>query len=311
MRAHRASDWSTGCRVDFARRWWHERAAYLGLGSRADENVFSALLHLVERGDLRHAGVDLALWRVRGRGRVRQSLLPHEGRQDRSNARLRAALGDLQRHRRSFDRAALLAWLAAPHGRHAADAGRGHAAAVVEAAPAQSHGHARRPPPHRLDARAGPQTEGDRGLQALDARPLAGVPTPERPFPRRILGVNRQACPPVSEHRPMARLLRIACFVAAPVAAWATLGVLPAAAQFFNPFEALFGQQPRPPSSVPIVSPQPGSPQYPDQRYPDQRYPEPQYPDQPYPGQARQAPPGGVQSQPLPPPDGAAAAVDP
>src|SRR6516162_9063424 len=36
-----------------------------------------------------------------------------------------------------------------------------------------------------------------------------------------------------------------------------------------------------------------------------------QYPDQPYPGQARQAPPGGVQSQPLPPPDGAAAAVDP
>src|SRR5262245_35320678 len=54
------------CRVDFAWRWWHERAAYLGLGSRADENVFFALLHLVERGDLRHAGVDLALWRVRG-----------------------------------------------------------------------------------------------------------------------------------------------------------------------------------------------------------------------------------------------------
>src|SRR5262249_55481372 len=33
--------------------------------------------------------------------------------------------------------------------------------------------------------------------------------------------------------------------------------------------------------------------------------------DQPYPGQARQAPPGGVQSQPLPPPEGAAAAVGP
>src|SRR5215831_2805136 len=104
----------------------------------------------------------------------------------------------------------------------------------------------------------------------------------------------------------MARLLRIACFIAAPVAAGATLGVLPAAAQFFNPFEALFGPPPRPPSSVPSGRPQQGYPQYPDQRYPDQRYP-----DQRYPGQARQAPPGGVQSQPLPPPEGAAAAVDP
>jgi hypothetical protein len=116
----------------------------------------------------------------------------------------------------------------------------------------------------------------------------------------------------------MARLRRIACFIAAPLAAWATLGVLPAGAQFFNPFEALFGPPPRPPSSVPSGRPQQAYPQYPpdqrypDQRYPDQRYPEQQqYPDQPYPGQARQAPPGGVQSQPLPPPDGAAAAVDP
>ena len=116
----------------------------------------------------------------------------------------------------------------------------------------------------------------------------------------------------------MARLRRIACFIAAPIAAWATLGVLPAAAQFFNPFEALFGPPPRPPSSVPSGRPQQAYPQYqdqryPDQRYPDQRYPEQQqqYPDQPYPGQARQAPPGGVQSQPLPPPDGTAAAVDP
>jgi hypothetical protein len=115
----------------------------------------------------------------------------------------------------------------------------------------------------------------------------------------------------------MARLLRIACFVAAPVAAWATLGVLPAGAQFFNPFEALFGPPPRPPSSVPSGRPQQGYPQYPDQRYPDQRYPDQrypeqqQYPDQPYPGQARQAPPGGVQSQPLPPPEGGVAAVDP
>src|SRR5215468_9303999 len=116
----------------------------------------------------------------------------------------------------------------------------------------------------------------------------------------------------------MARLRRIACFIAAPIAVWATLGVLPAGAQFFNPFEALFGPPPRPPSSVPSGRPQQAYPQYqdqryPDQRFPDQRYPEQQqqYPDQPYPGQARQAPPGGVQSQPLPPPDGAAAAVDP
>ena len=107
----------------------------------------------------------------------------------------------------------------------------------------------------------------------------------------------------------MARLLRIACFIAAPITVWAMLGVLPAAAQFFNPFEALFGQPPRPPSSVPSGRPQQAYPQYPDQRYPDQRYPDQrypeqqqQYPDQPYPGQARQAPPGGVQSQPLPPP---------
>jgi hypothetical protein len=120
----------------------------------------------------------------------------------------------------------------------------------------------------------------------------------------------------VFEHRLMARLLRIACFIAAPIAAWATLGVLPAGAQFFNPFEALFGAPPRPPSSVPSGRPQQGYPQYPDQRYPDQRYPDQRYPEQPYPdqpnpGQARQAPPGGVQSQPLPPPEGAAAAVDP
>src|SRR5262249_56783376 len=38
---------------------------------------------------------------------------------------------------------------------------------------------------------------------------------------------------------PMARLLRILCFVVAP--AMAVLGALPAAAQLFNPFEALFG----------------------------------------------------------------------
>ncbi len=91
--------------------------------------------------------------------------------------------------------------------------------------------------------------------------------------------------------RPMARLLRIACFIAAPIAAGSTIGVVPAAAQFFNPFEALFGAPPRPPSGVPggrqPAPQQQGYPQYPDQRYP------------------------GPMSQPLPPPEGAAAAIDP
>jgi hypothetical protein len=118
----------------------------------------------------------------------------------------------------------------------------------------------------------------------------------------------------------MARSLRIACLIAAPMAVANLLGVLPAVAQFVNPFEALFGAPPRPPSGVPSgrqPAPQPQQQGYPDQRYQDQRYPDQRYPEQQYPepqspGQARQAPPaGGVQSQPLPPPDGTAAAVDP
>ena len=78
-------------------------------------------------------------------------------------ARLRAALGDLQRRRRGFDDPAGLARLDASHGRRAADPGTGGAAAVVEAAPAQSHRHARRPAPDRLDAGAGrrPRATGD------------------------------------------------------------------------------------------------------------------------------------------------------
>ena len=57
-----------------------------------NQDFLLALLHLVERPGSWHAGVDLALWRGGRRGRVRQSLLPHQGRQDRSDARLRAAL---------------------------------------------------------------------------------------------------------------------------------------------------------------------------------------------------------------------------
>jgi hypothetical protein len=111
----------------------------------------------------------------------------------------------------------------------------------------------------------------------------------------------------------MARSFRTACLIVAPVTAWAALAVAPAAAQFVNPFEALFGP-PRPPSNVPAGRQQPapqqqGYPQYQDRQYPDQQ----PYPgQQQYPPQARQvAPDPGVQSQPLPPPEGTAAAVDP
>jgi hypothetical protein len=112
----------------------------------------------------------------------------------------------------------------------------------------------------------------------------------------------------------MARSFRTACLIVAPVTAWAALAVAPAAAQFVNPFEALFGSPPRPPSNVPAGRQQPapqqqGYPQYQDRQYPDQQ----PYPgQQQYPPQARQvAPDPGVQSQPLPPPEGTAAAVDP
>jgi hypothetical protein len=108
----------------------------------------------------------------------------------------------------------------------------------------------------------------------------------------------------------MARSFRTACLIVAPVTAWAALAVAPAAAQFVNPFEALFGSPPRPPSNVPAGrQQQQGYPQYQDRQYPDQQpYPA----EQQNPPQARQvAPDPGVQSQPLPPPEGTAAAVDP
>jgi hypothetical protein len=116
----------------------------------------------------------------------------------------------------------------------------------------------------------------------------------------------------------MARSLRSAAVAAALIAAGTVLPGVPAAAQFFNPFEALFGPPPRPPSGVPSgrqQAPPQGYPQaYP--QYPDQRY-DPRYPEQQPPAQAgfpRQGPParGGVQSEPLPPPPGGTtASVDP
>jgi hypothetical protein len=86
----------------------------------------------------------------------------------------------------------------------------------------------------------------------------------------------------------------------------------PAAQAQFNPFEAIFGSPPRPPGSVPGARQPAGPPpqqqaypQYPDQRY-DPRYQDPVYQDPRYqdPRYQRGPAPGGIQSQPLPPPPG-------
>ena len=118
----------------------------------------------------------------------------------------------------------------------------------------------------------------------------------------------------------MVRSLYIACLIAGLAA------LCPASAQAqFNPFEALFGAPPRPPSGVPNGR----QPQYQNEPYyQDQRDPgRPAYPgqqdqyrgqqdqyrgQQPYPPQANvpTGQPPGVQSQPLPPPTGTAA-IDP
>ncbi len=66
----------------------------------------------------------------------------------------------------------VLARLAASHLRSAADRGKGNAAPVVEAASAQSHRHPRCASSDRVDAGSGPQAEGDRRLQGLDAKPM-------------------------------------------------------------------------------------------------------------------------------------------
>src|SRR5215211_7952915 len=59
------------------------------------EAVSAEIFHLVERPDVRHAIVDLAIRRTGRPGRAGQQLLSHQGAQDRSDARLRAALGGL------------------------------------------------------------------------------------------------------------------------------------------------------------------------------------------------------------------------
>src|ERR1700730_1005971 len=59
------------------------------------ETVLSEAIHMVERRDLWHPIVDLAVRRVGRNRRAGQSLLSHPRRQDRSDPAFRAALGDL------------------------------------------------------------------------------------------------------------------------------------------------------------------------------------------------------------------------
>src|SRR5215831_19135802 len=117
------------------------------------EGIPGPLLYLVEWRDPQYAGVERAPWRVRGRRRIRQSLLPGEGRAHRSGAWLRAALGDLQARGGGLDDRAGVASLDALHRRYSAHRREGDAAAVVEAPSPQSHRHSLGLPSDWLDAR--------------------------------------------------------------------------------------------------------------------------------------------------------------
>jgi hypothetical protein len=102
-------------------------------------------------------------------------------------------------------------------------------------------------------------------------------------------------------------MARLTVSSAALVLAW-TAATGPAAAQF-NPFEAIFGPM-RPPRDVPSRSGYPPSERLPPGPPPSQQYPQhyPQQYPQEYPPAARlpPGPPPGYQTQPLPPPPGAA-----
>ena len=99
-----------------------------------------AFRHLVERGDPQHPVLHQPARRA-GRPRpVRQRLLPKAGH--RSVARLRAALGDLQRRLRGLDDPAGLERLAASHRRRPAERGGLQAPPVGAAAYRQPDRHA-------------------------------------------------------------------------------------------------------------------------------------------------------------------------
>jgi len=136
----------------------------------------------------------------------------------------------------------------------------------------------------------------------LDERgPIRGV----RPFPCRIQRVNRthswRGRQSLDAHRSllMARSGLITLLIVAGV-----LAVSPAAAQFPNIFDTIFGNPPRPPGNVPGLppGPPPSEPQY---------IPPPGgLPPGPPPGRPlySRGSHGGVQSEQLPPPPGAVSA---
>src|ERR1700760_280272 len=105
--------------LDFHLLRWHQNRTQIG--PLPHETVLPETLHLVEQPDLRHAIMDLAVWRAGGRGCAGQPLLPDPRRRGRSDPAFPAALGDLQRYRRSEPDSAGLAWLDASHRRCAPD----------------------------------------------------------------------------------------------------------------------------------------------------------------------------------------------
>src|SRR6266550_3961549 len=149
------------------------RAATLPEPARTDETVSAQAFHMVEWPDLRHAIVDLAVRRIGGPGRTGQPLLPHPWWQDRSVARLRAALGDLQRLCRGQPRSAVMARLAAPHRRPCADRRGLPAASLGKAACSQPDGDADGLPPPRLDPGRRSPPQGHRRLSAVEAGELS------------------------------------------------------------------------------------------------------------------------------------------
>src|SRR5437868_11866052 len=115
------------------------------------ETVSAEILHVVERDDLRDEPVDVAIRRTGRYRRAGQQILPHQGRQDRSDAGLRAPLGDLQRLCRSQHDPAGLAWLDPPHRGRTADRRELCTARMAEAAPAEPARYAGSPPPGWFD----------------------------------------------------------------------------------------------------------------------------------------------------------------
>src|SRR6266478_1805879 len=166
------------------------RAATLPEPARIDETVSAQAFHMVEWPDVRHAIVDLAVRRTGRPGRTGQPLLPHPWRGDRSIARLRAALGDLQWLRGGLAHSTVMARLDPPHRRSCADRRGLPAARLGKAAHSQPDGYANGLPASRLDPGSRPPPQGHRRLSALEAGELK--------FNRRHSGARAELANPES-----------------------------------------------------------------------------------------------------------------